>query len=189
MAIKKILDGGKPQNDPIEAAKRKVFLIGTPVGVLTILAVWAIGLKQHNMTVANIFILPLLAMAFLILTVLYWRHIIHLRAFELVVYGLVLVYALAEFAFIILAITFMNGSFGPEFTLWLPFVYILSFLILSTNLALLLSGLFFLTTLILGWLPLYITWWVAWPSQISPYCYSSTLPAHFTLPSFTWFPG
>jgi len=150
MAIKKILDGGKPQNDPIEAAKRKVFLIGTPVGVLTILAVWAIGLKQHNMTVANIFILPLLAMAFLILTVLYWRHIIHLRAFELVVYGLVLVYALAEFAFIILAITFMNGSFGPEFTLWLPFVYILSFLILSTNLALLLSGLFFLTTLIFG---------------------------------------
>ena len=150
MAIKKILDGGKPQNDPIEAAKRKVFLIGTPVGVLTILAVWAIGLKQHNMTVANIFILPLLAMAFLILTVLYWRHIIHLRAFELVVYGLVLVYALAEFAFIILAITFMNGSFGPEFTLWLPFVYILSFLILSTNLALLLSGLFFLATLIFG---------------------------------------
>jgi len=33
MAINKILDGGKPQNDPIEAAKRKIFLIGTPVGV------------------------------------------------------------------------------------------------------------------------------------------------------------
>ena len=147
MAINKILDGGKPQNDPIEAAKRKIFLIGTPVGVLSILAVWAIGLKQNTITTANIFILPVLAVLFLSLTVLYWRQVI---VFELIVYGMVLAYALCQFASIIITMTFINTSFSPTFTLWLPFVYILSFLILRINRALLLSALFFLATLILG---------------------------------------
>jgi len=150
MAINKILAGGKPQNDPIEAAKRKVFLIGAPVGALSILAVWGIGLKQNNITVANIFALPLLAFVFLILTVLYWRQIIQLCIFELIIYGLVLTCSLCEFVSIILTITFINGSFSPDYTLWLPFVYILGFLILSTNRALLLSALFFLATLIFG---------------------------------------
>jgi len=150
MAINKILDGGKPQNDPIEAAKRKIFLIGTPVGVLSILAVWAIGLKQNTITTANIFILPVLAVLFLSLTVLYWRQVIPLRVFELIVYGMVLAYALCQFASIIITMTFINTSFSPTFTLWLPFVYILSFLILRINRALLLSALFFLATLILG---------------------------------------
>ncbi len=150
MAINKILDGGKPQNDPIESAKRKVFLIGTPVGVLSMLAVWAIGLKQNTITTANIFILPVLAVLFLSLTVLYWRQVIPLRVFELIVYGMVLAYALCQFASTIMTMTFINTSFSPTFTLWLPFVYILSFLILRTNRALLVSALFFLATLILG---------------------------------------
>jgi diguanylate cyclase (GGDEF)-like protein len=150
MAINKILDGGKPQDDPIEAAKRKVFLIGTPVGILSMLAVWGIGLKQNDITVLNIFFLPLLAILFLILTVLLWRHIIHLRTFEIIIYASVLAFALCEFLSIIIRITLTNGSFSPNFTLWLPLVYILGFLILSTNRALLLSALFFLTTLIFG---------------------------------------
>jgi len=38
--------------------------------------VWAIGLKQNTITTANIFILPVLAVLFLSLTVLYWRQVI-----------------------------------------------------------------------------------------------------------------
>lgn len=150
MSSNMIFYGGKPQNDPIESAKRKVFLIGTPVGTFCLLAVWGIGLAQNNIAVANIIILPLLAAVFLLLSVLYWRQAIQLRTFELILYGLVLCYALIEFASIIMTITFINGSVGPIFTLWLPFVYILGFLVLSTNLALLLSALFFLATVILG---------------------------------------
>jgi diguanylate cyclase len=150
MAINKIMDGGKTQNDPIEAAKRKVFLIGTPVGVLSILAVWGIGLKQNTITTLNIFFLPLLAGLFLSLTVLFWRKVIHLRVFELALYGSVLAYALCQFAATIITMTLINGSFSPTFFLWLPFVYILSFLVLSTNRATLLSSLFLLATLILG---------------------------------------
>jgi diguanylate cyclase (GGDEF)-like protein len=150
MAINKILLGGKPQNDPIEAAKRKVFLIGTPIGVLSMLVVWGIGLKQNTITLANLFILPLLAVAFLTLAILYWRQVIHLQIFEVTLYGLVLAYALWEFGSTIIKITLMNGTFSPNFTLWLPFVYILSFLVLSTNRALLLSAFFLLAMLIFG---------------------------------------
>ena len=150
MDSNKVLNGGTPPDDPIETATRKVFLIGTPVGIISLLAVWGIGLDQHNITVANIFILPMLASVFLLLVVLYWRHIIQLRTFELILYGIVLSYALVEFASIIMTITFINGSFGPIFTLWLPFVFILGFLVLSTKRALLLSSLFFLAMLILG---------------------------------------
>jgi diguanylate cyclase (GGDEF)-like protein len=150
MAINKILIGGKPQEDPIEAAKRKVFLIGTPLGVLSVLAVWGLGLRQNDISVANIFILPLLAMAFFILTVLYWRKVIPLRVFELILYGLVLAYALYDFGLVVITTALLNGTFSPSFTLWLPFVYILSFLVLSTNRAMLLSTLFLLATLISG---------------------------------------
>ena len=150
MDSNKVLNGGTPPDDPIETATRKVFLIGTPVGIISLLAVWGIGLDQHNITVANIFILPMLASVFLLLVVLYWRLIIQLRTFELILYGIVLSYALVEFASIIMTITFINGSFGPIFTLWLPFVFILGFLVLSTKRALLLSSLFFLAMLILG---------------------------------------
>jgi diguanylate cyclase (GGDEF)-like protein len=150
MDSNKVLNGGTPPDDPIETATRKVFLIGTPVGIISLLAVWGIGLDQHIITVANIFILPMLASVFLLLVVLYWRHIIQLRTFELILYGIVLSYALVEFASIIMTITFINGSFGPIFTLWLPFVFILGFLVLSTKRALLLSSLFFLAMLILG---------------------------------------
>ena len=150
MAIKKVLVGGKPQDDPIEAAKRSVFLIGTPVGVLAILVLWGIGMVQDSLSIADRLTLPLLAVAFLALTILYWQQLIHLRAFELAVYGLVVAFVLFEFGSIIIKITILHGPFVPGITLWLPFVYILSFLILRTKRALLLSSIFFLATLIIG---------------------------------------
>ncbi|HVM72138.1 MAG TPA: GGDEF domain-containing protein [Anaerolineales bacterium] len=150
MAIKKVLVGGKPQDDPIVAAKRKVFLIGTPVGVLAILVIWGIGLRQASLSIADRFTLPLLAVFFLTLTILFWQQLIHLRSFEFFIYGLVVAFVLFEFGSIIIKITILHGSFVPGITLWLPFVYILSFLILSTNRALLFSSIFFLATLIIG---------------------------------------
>lgn len=150
MTINKVLNGGKPQADPIEVAKRKVYLIGTPVGILSILVVWGIGLKQNDMTVSSLFILPLLAILFLVMVALLWRHSIHLRTFELTVFGLVLVYALVEFASIIIKTTLTKDPFTGNFTLWLPIVYILSFLILRIDRALLFSSLFFLATLAMG---------------------------------------
>jgi diguanylate cyclase (GGDEF)-like protein len=150
MAINKILGGGTPQDDPFAAAKRKIFLGATPAGILIMLVVWGIGLKQNNNTVLDILVLPLLTFLFLILIVLLWRRIMPLHTFELIFYTLVLAYALWEFVFIILTIIQTNGSFDPSFMLWLPFIYIMSFLVLKINRALLLSVSFYFATLILG---------------------------------------
>jgi diguanylate cyclase (GGDEF)-like protein len=150
MAIKKLLLGGETLNDPFEAVKRGVFLVASPVGSLAMLLVWGIGLQQNNISPFNIIFLPILAILFLLIFFLLWRRIILLRTFELILYALILVYALCQFSSVITTIVLTNGSFSPDATLWFPFVYILSFLILSTNLALVLSVLFFLSTLILG---------------------------------------
>jgi diguanylate cyclase (GGDEF)-like protein len=150
MTLKKILLGGKPQDDPIDAVKRKMFLLASPIGCLSMLIVWGIGLKQNYLTVLDVFFLPILAILLSIFVILLWRNIIHLSSYELIVYALVLVYTLANFIAVILAIILKNGSFNSDFALWLPFVYILSFLILSTSRALLISAIFFTITLLLG---------------------------------------
>ena len=150
MAIKNTLTGGKSKDDPFEAVKRRMFLVATPVGSLSMLLVWGVGLQQHNISIFNIFFLPVLAALFLMSFYLLWRQVITLRTFEIILYTLVVVSAFCQFISVIITILLTNVSFSPDVTLWYPFVYILSFLILSTNRALLLSVLFFLSTLILG---------------------------------------
>ena len=150
MIIKKLLFGGIPQDDTFDVVKRRIYLIATPVGCLTMLIVWGIGLRQSNLLALDVFSLPFLASLFLILIVLFWRRIIYLHTFELIAYAMVLIYALCEFTSIFITITITHDTFSPNFTLWIPFVYILSFLILSTNRALLFSTLFFLSALIIG---------------------------------------
>jgi hypothetical protein len=150
MVIKNFLFGGRPQNDSIDAIKRRIFLVATPVACLSMLIVWGIGLGQTNLSSWDVFSLPFFAFLFLILVALFWRQVIHLRTFELIAYAMALALAFSEMVAIFLRIILTNGPFSPNFTLWLPFVYILGFLILSTNKALLFSTLYFFSTLILG---------------------------------------
>ena len=150
MAVVRIPQGGKQPDDPIEAAKRRIFLIGTPAGILTILAFWGIGMKQNTESVSNIFALPFLAIFFLVLVSLLWRCLISLHVFELILYALVMAYTLWEFASIMISAVLTGESFSPDLTLWLPFIYILSFLVLNTKKALLLSVVFLLVTLMIG---------------------------------------
>lgn len=150
MSIKKISPGEKLILDPIAAVKRRIFLVATPVGILIMLFVWVTGLRQGDISWLNTFILPLLASFFLTLVLLLWSDVITLRTFELIVYASVMAYALCDFASVIITTILTNGTFNTSLILWLPFVYILGFLILSTNRALWLSALFFLSTLLLG---------------------------------------
>jgi diguanylate cyclase len=150
MTLKKPSPGGKNHTDPIEAAKRKIFLAATPLGILSIAIVWGIGLKQNDLSLLNTFFLPVLAILFLIVDLLLWRNFIKLRTYELTVYGAVLAYSICDFGWVVLTTIRTNSSFNTGLTLWLPFVYILGFLILSTNRALWLSAIFFLCTLLLG---------------------------------------
>jgi diguanylate cyclase len=150
MANKKTLPGGKPYDDPIDVVKRKMFLVAAPIGSLSMLVVWGFGLNQNDLTISDVYCLPVLSSLLLMLVLLLWRQIIRLRTFELILYALVLTYTLCEFVSIIIVVILTHGSISGNFTLWLPFVYILGFLILSTNRAVLLSALFFSSMLILG---------------------------------------
>ena len=150
MTIKKISPGEKLLLDPIAAVKRKIFLVATPLGILIMLFVWVTSLRQGDISRLNTFILPLLASLFLTLVLLLWSDIIPLRTFELIVYASVVAYALCDFASVIVTTILTNGTFNKSLILWLPFVYILGFLILSTNRALWLSALFLLSTFLLG---------------------------------------
>ena len=150
MTIKKISPGEKLILDPIAAVKRRIFLVATPLGILIMLFVWVTGLRQGDISRLNTFILPLLASLFLTLVLLLWSDIIPLRTFELIVYASVVAYALCDFASVIVTTILTNGTFNTSLILWLPFVYILGFLILSTNRALWLSALFLLSTFLLG---------------------------------------
>ena len=150
MNYQRLPSGRKTHHDPIEAAKRMIYLIATPVGILAMAIVWAIGLKQHDISVVTEILLPLLAVLFLSLVLLLWRNRIQLRTFELIVYIAVLIYSFGDFSLVILTTILTNGTFATSLILWLPFVYILGFLTLSTNRALWLSLSFLVSTLLLG---------------------------------------
>jgi len=150
MNYQRLPPGRKTHHDPIEAAKRMIYLIATPVGILAMAIVWAIGLKQHDISVVTEILLPLLAVLFLSLVLLLWRNRIQLRTFELIVYIAVLIYSFGDFSLVILTTILTNGTFATSLILWLPFVYILGFLTLSTNRALWLSLSFLVSTLLLG---------------------------------------
>jgi diguanylate cyclase len=114
------------------------------------LIVWGMGYIQNNLTILNFYLLPFLAVLFLALAILLWHRIVRLRIFELAIYGIVLGYGLSEFISVVVSILQTRGMFNPNFTLWIPFIYILSFLFLDTNRALLISAIYFFITLMLG---------------------------------------
>jgi diguanylate cyclase len=150
MILKKVFSSGKLLDTHIDAAKRKIFLAATPVGCLSMLVFLWTGLKQGSLSALDAVSLPILTFIFLSLTVLLWRKVISLHTFEVVAYVVALADTLCEFAAICIAIVLGKGSFSPDFMIWLPFIYILCFLTLNTNRALLFAGSFFFSTLIIG---------------------------------------
>ncbi len=136
--------------DSLETVKRNILLIAMPAGVVSMLIVWGIGLKQHTLSVWDFIALPFLAVAFLCLGVLLWRRIILLRTFELVVYTLVVLYAISEFVSVLVQTIVTKGIFSSNFTLWIPLIYVLAFLILDIQRALICSLIFLFSILAVG---------------------------------------
>jgi diguanylate cyclase (GGDEF)-like protein len=141
---------GKPLSNFLESDKRQLFLIATPAGILSMLIVWGVGLSQKTLLLWDFIALPLLGLVFLVLSILLWRRKIRLNTYELVVYTLVVVYAIVEFYFVLSQTIITQGSFNSNFTLWIPFTYLLAFLILDVNRALFFSTLYLFAILAVG---------------------------------------
>ena len=136
--------------DFFEADKRRFFLMAMPAGILSILVVWGVGVAQKTLSFWDFATLPLLAFAFLVLSILLWRRIIQLSSYELAVYTLVVVYGIIEFSTVLSQTIATQGSFTSNFTLWVPFIYLLAFLILDAKHALFFSAVYLSAILAVG---------------------------------------
>jgi diguanylate cyclase (GGDEF)-like protein len=132
------------------ADKRRFFLMAMPAGILSILVVWGVGVAQKALSFWDFASLPLLAFAFLVLSLLLWRRIIQLSSYELAVYSLVVVYGIIEFSTVLSQAIATQGSFTSNFTVWIPFIYLLAFLILDAKRALFFSAVYLIAILAVG---------------------------------------
>jgi diguanylate cyclase (GGDEF)-like protein len=141
---------GKAQLDPLEIVKRKIFLLASPIGILSMLIVWGLGLRQGSLSQWDFVALPFLGIVFLIMTLLLWRRVIFLHTFELVVFTLVMVYAISEFLSVLSNTLATRGTFTTNFTIWIPITFLLAFLILDVRHALISSAVYLGSMLAVG---------------------------------------
>ncbi len=141
---------GRININSIETVKRRIYLIASPAGSLAIGIVWSIEKIQGSLSSWDLVVLPTLAITVLILVILLWRRVIHLRSYEAVVYAASVLYSVSEFFSVLSHSILTRGTFTSNFTLWIPFVYILGFLILSLRRALIFSILYFVSIVAIG---------------------------------------
>ncbi len=114
------------------------------------LLVWGAALQQNAISRWDLVVLPGLAVLFLILDVLLWMRIVPLQVFELAVYVLAMLYAVSEFLSVLIATIITRDTFTTNFTLWIPFTYILAFLLLDIRRAVTYSIAYLVTILVSG---------------------------------------
>ena len=105
------VDDGQTALNPYEAVKRKIFLVAVPAGVVSMLLVWVATMKQNALSRWDLYALPSLAAAFLVLALLLWRRMIPLHIFELAVYVLVMLYAVSEFLSVLIDTIVTHATF------------------------------------------------------------------------------
>ena len=141
---------GRTQLDPVGTIKRSIYLMAAPAGIVSMLIVWVLGWRLGVIIELNFVALPLLAFIYLVLTLLLWRRVIFLRTFELVVFTLLMVYAVAEFLAALTDSLATQSSFTTSFTIWIPIVFVIAFLILDVRQALISSGVYLAALLVVG---------------------------------------
>jgi len=131
--------------------KRKVIQFGAPPGVISILLVWGIELwLDKDIATLDRIMLPVLAILFGSISWIFWRRMISERQFDFMVYSIFILYAVAKIENS-LAIAYISGGyFTTNFLIWLPFFYILGFMLLDTKDALIASLVSFLIMLGIG---------------------------------------
>jgi diguanylate cyclase (GGDEF)-like protein len=131
--------------------KRKVIQFGAPPGVISILLVWGIEFwLDKDISFLDRFALPGLAAIFGMISFLFWRQKISERMFDFWAYSSFIVYAVAKFENSLSIAYRTNSYFTTNFLLWLPFFYIIGFLLLETRDALVGSSVSYLIMLGVG---------------------------------------
>lgn len=140
----------KPQTDPVQAAKRLIFLISTPLGVFCLLLLWGVSFYIGELAWLDQYALPIMAYFLLFFFILFWSKIISIKSFELSIYCLTFIYFSLKIYTVMQGAIFEGIQIESNFLLWIPFIYILSFNMLDIRRALVGSLLFFSLILSLG---------------------------------------
>jgi diguanylate cyclase (GGDEF)-like protein len=140
----------KTPNDPVQAAKRLIFLIATPLGVVSLSLIWGISYSAGALSWLDLYTIPTLAFSLLILFSLLWSRRVSIQFFEIFTYILLFLYFSLKFASLLRDPIYAGSQIEMDFVLWIPFIYILGFIMLDIRRALIGSIAFFIITLLLG---------------------------------------
>jgi diguanylate cyclase (GGDEF)-like protein len=141
---------GKDINDPIQVSKRQIYLIVSPLGVLSIVLVWGFFFFSGELTWLDQFALPIIAYFLCFFLILLWPKLISLRSFEYSVYFLIFIYISSKYFFLLKGIIVDDIQIESNLLLWVTFIYILGFSLLEIRRALVGSLIFFLLILTIG---------------------------------------
>jgi diguanylate cyclase (GGDEF)-like protein len=140
----------KTQNDPVQVAKRLIFLIATPLGVASLSLLWWISYTTNDLSWLDFYALPILAFFLLILFFTLWVRLVSLQFFEILAYLLVFLYFSLQMCTIVRGAIYDGSQIESDFVLWIPLIYILGFTLLDIRRALIGSIAFFIILLLLG---------------------------------------
>lgn len=148
--MKKKTIAGKVRNDPVQASKRLVYLIATPMCVLSLSLLWAISYFFGRLSWLDYYALPIYATLLLFLFLFLWVKLLPIRNFEYFAYSLTFLYFTLKMYTVLHGAIFNGSQIDSDFILWIPFIYILGFSMLDIRNALLCSMSFFIIILMLG---------------------------------------
>lgn len=136
--------------DPVQSAKRLVYIITTPLGVVSLMLLWGIAQFLGEISWLDQFALPGIALLLLLLFLLFLTRLTSTTTFEFFIYSIVFIY-FAVRVYIGLNQTIVDGSpIDASLTMWIPLVYILGFILLDLRNALAGSLSFFFISLVIG---------------------------------------
>jgi len=138
------------QTDPVQAIKRLVFLIATPLGAIALVLIWGIYYQLGDLLWLDFYALPALAIFLAFLFIFFWARLVSMRFFEIFTYLLAFLYFFLKIYSILHSSIADNSQIETGFGLWIPFIYILGFILLDIRKALIGSVTFFVIILFLG---------------------------------------
>jgi diguanylate cyclase (GGDEF)-like protein len=148
--MKKLTVASKVRNDPVQTSKRLVYLIATPMGVLSLILLWGISYYCGKLSWLDYYALPINAFLLLFLFFFLWIRLLPIRSFEYFVYSLTFIYFTIKIYTVLHGAIFDGSQIESDFILWIPFIYILGFSMLDIRNALQCALAFFIIILLLG---------------------------------------
>lgn len=141
---------GKEKKDQVQDIKRLIFLIITPIVILCLPILWVITRYSGEISRLDLYAVPTLTLLLLVLFIAYWAKAIPIRFFERSIYALVFVYFAIKTYTVFDSAIFLGSSIDSNFLMWIPFLYLLGFILLDIRNALLSSMIFLMLTLLYG---------------------------------------